>query len=239
MIPDTFVPVSHPLRNMDLPQISFDPQEASELLGFAGWIDHDADPSTARVAANVAGVPNGTSFEIEFLVPTDAERPVVSQMIADSLSQCGIQANVKLQDWESLLGPGPEGPIFGRNFDLAQFAWAYSIQPTCDLFSSVEIPGPYPEFPKSWSGGNPTGYQNPVYDQYCRQTMTQLPESDQFLDAQYQVQLIFANDLPALPLYQRLRLVAMRNDMCEPEIDPAFGSALSKIEAFNYGESCE
>jgi hypothetical protein len=31
----------------------------------------------------------------------------------------------------------------------------------------------------------------------------------------------------------------MRPDMCEMQIDPAFGSALSHVEAFNYGENCE
>jgi len=239
LVPDTYVPVTHPLRNLDIAQSTYDPVKAAEMLQLAGWIDHDADPTTPRISTGVPGVLDGTPFIIQYMTPSDAERPKVAQQIAASLAQCGIQAEVSLQEWEALLGPGPEGPVFGRQFDLAQFAWAYSIDPTCNLFSSSEIPGPYPEYPMGWTGGNATGYQNPEYDQFCRQTLTNLPDSDAYLAAQNQAQAIFSNDLPALPLYQRLKLVAMRPDMCNVFIDPAFGSALSAIEAFDYGESCK
>ena len=239
LVPDTFVPVTHPMKNMDIIPILYDPQKASEMLGFAGWIDHDADPATARISAGVAGVTDGTPFEIEYLAPMDAERPEVSQVIVDSLAKCGIKADINQQEWAALLGPGPEAPIFGRQFDLAQFAWAYSIHPTCSLFSSEEIPGPYPEYPKSWTGANATGYQNIEYDRVCTQTMRSLPDSDEYQTAQFQTQSIFADDLPALPLYQRFKLAGMRADMCNVNVDPAFGSALSAIEVLNYGADCE
>jgi peptide/nickel transport system substrate-binding protein len=239
LVPDTYVPVSHPLRNLEVMQSIFDPEKAAEMLQFAGWIDHDANPATPRISAGIPGILDGMPFEIQYLAPLDAERPEVAQQISESLAQCGILTEVILQDWNTLLGPGPEGPVFGRQFDLAQFAWAYSIDPTCSLFASSEIPGSYPDYQKGWSGGNATGYQNPEYDQVCKQTMINLPDGDEYLTAQNQAQEIFAGDLPALPLYQRLKLVAMRPDMCHVFIDPAFGSALSTIEAFNYGESCE
>jgi peptide/nickel transport system substrate-binding protein len=239
LIPDTYVPATHPLRNLEIAQSTYDPEKAAEMLQFAGWIDHDADPATPRISTGVPGVLDGTPFIVQYLAPSDAERPAVAQQIAASLAQCGIQAEISLQEWEALLGPGPEGPVFGRQFDLAQFAWAYSIDPTCNLFSSSEIPGPSPEYPKGWTGGNATGYQNPEYDRFCKQTLINLPDSDEYRIAQNQAQAIFSNELPALPLYQRLKLVAMRPDMCNVFIDPAFGSALSTIEAFDYGESCK
>jgi peptide/nickel transport system substrate-binding protein len=238
LIPDTYAPVTHPLRNQDLTPVPFDPQKAAELLQMVGWVDHDADPTTARISAGVAGVPDGTPFEIVYLAPKDAERPQVAAQIADSLAGCGIQAELDLWEWDSLLGPGPNAPIFGRQFDMAQFAWAYSIHPTCGLFTAGEIPGPYPEYPKGWGGGNATGYQRVEYDQFCTQAGTSLPDSDIHLNAQYQAQSVFADDLPALPLYQRLKVVAMRPDMCNLLIDPAFGNALSAIEAIDYGENC-
>jgi ABC-type transport system substrate-binding protein len=55
----------------------------------------------------------------------------------------------------------------------------------------------------------------------------------------HQAQSIFSADLPAFPLYQRLKAVAMRPDMCNFSIDPAFGSALSAIETLDYGENCQ
>ncbi len=239
LVPDTFVPLSHPLRNVEVTHYSFDPQKAAEILQLAGWIDHDADVSTPRISAGVAGISDGTPFEIEYLVPADAERPQVAEMIANSLNQCGIKAEINLQEWATLLGPGPEAPVFGRQFDMAQFAWAYSIHPACNLFASSEIPGPYPEYPMSWSGGNAPGFSNVEYDQLCTQTMTFLPDHEEYRMAQFQVQSIFAESLPVLPLYQRLKVVAMRPDMCNTNIDPAFGSALSAIEVFDYGKNCE
>jgi peptide/nickel transport system substrate-binding protein len=239
LIPDTYVPVTHPLRNQDLETIQYDPQKAAEQLQFSGWIDHDADPATPRVSAGVAGIPDGLPFEVVYLVPDDAERPQVASQIADSLAACGIRADVELWEWDSLLGPGPDGPIFGRQFDLAQFAWAYSVDPTCSLFISSEIPGPYPDYPKGWGGGNAAGYRSAEFDRLCSLAKTSLPDSTQFLDAQQQAQAIFAQDLPALPLYQRPKVVAMRPDMCNLFVDPAFGNALSAIERLDYGDHCK
>ena len=173
------------------------------------------------------------------MVPGDAERPQVASQIVDSLAACGIRAQIDLWEWDALLAPGPEGSIFGRQFDLAQFAWAYSINPTCSLYSAAEIPGPYPEYPNGWGGGNATGYRRAEFDQLCGQAQTSLPDSAQFLEAQQQTQAIFAQDLPALPLYQRPKVVAMRPDMCNLSIDPAFGNALSAIERLDYGDNCK
>jgi peptide/nickel transport system substrate-binding protein len=239
LIPDTYVPVTHPLRNQDLDPAPYDPLKAAEMLQMAGWIDHDSDPTTARISAGAAGIADGTPFEVLYMVPNDAERPEVAAQIADSLAQCGIQVTIDLWDWSDLLGPGPAAPIFGRQFDLAQFAWAYSIQPTCNLFTTDEIPGPYPEYPKGWGGGNASGYRRIEFDQSCTQAQTSLPDVEIHRNEHHQAQSIFAADLPAFPLYQRLKAVAMRPDMCNFSIDPAFGSALSAIETLDYGENCQ
>ena len=239
LVPDTFVPVTHPLRNLEVAQYVYDPDRAAEILQFAGWIDHDANPTTARISTGVLGIQDGTPLAFTFLVPEDAERPQVAQMISDMLAACGIEGQADLQEWATLLGPGPEGPIFGRNFDMAQFAWAYSLQPSCNLFQGSDIPGPYPDFPKGWGGGNASGFQNAAFDEFCIQTRTSLPDSEMYLEAYLRLQEIFADELPALPLYQRLKPVVMRPDMCPALIDPAFGSALSQVEAFDYGENCK
>jgi peptide/nickel transport system substrate-binding protein len=239
LIPDTYVPGGHPLQNPDVDPITFDPLEAAELLQAAGWIDHDADPATPRISAGAEGVPDGMPFEVLYLVPDDAERPEVAAQISEGLAQCGIRAEVEVLAWDALLAPGPDGPVFGRQFDLAQFAWVYATQPSCGLFTAGEIPGPYPAYPRGWGGGNATGYQRDEYDQACTQAGASLPESAVYLEAHQKAQAIFAADLPAYPLYQRQKVVAMRPDMCGITIDPAFGSALSAIESLDYGKNCE
>ena len=232
LVPDSFVPVGHPLRDTGVVHYEFDLQKADELLRLAGWFDPDGDPATPRVAAD------GTPFEFVLLAPEDGERPQVARQIADSLAQCGLRAEVQLQEWGTLLKPGPEGLIFGRQFEMAQFAWAYARQPACDLYQSAEIPGPYPEYPRGWGGGNAGGFSNPEYDHLCAQARTSPPDSEIYRNAYAKLQAIFADEVPALPLYQRLKPVAARPDLCNLKIDPAFGSALSSLESWDYGDGC-
>ena len=232
LVPDTFLPVGHPLQDTGVVHYDFDLQKADELLRLAGWIDHDGNPDTPRIAAD------GTPFEFVLLAPEDGERPQVAAQIAASLAQCGLRVEVQLQGWGDLLKPGPEGLIFGRQFDLAQFAWAYAHQPACSLYRSDEIPGSYPEYPKGWGGGNAAGFSDPDFDRLCAQAYNLPPDTDAYRAAYLQMQAIFADELPALPLYQRLKPVAARPDMCGLQIDAAFGSALSALEDWNYGENC-
>lgn len=238
-VPESYVPANHPLYYDQVVAYEYDPESAAELLTSAGWVDGDGDSQTPRTALGIAGIPDGTPFEFTYLVPGDAERPKVGSIIKESLSTCGIGVEVLTSEWDTLVMPGPEGPLFGRNFDMAQFAWSVASEPTCFLFTSDEIPGPYPEHPKGWGGSNLAGYSNPEFDQVCQQAMSALPGSEDYLEAHHKAQEIFSQDLPVIPLYQRIRIVAMRSDMCNTYIDPAANSAFSHLEIWDYGEFCE
>jgi len=237
-VPDTYMPPTHPLA-ATVTRYAYDPETAGELLASAGWLDLDGDPNTPRVSAGVPNIPDGTPLSFTYLVPPDAERPQAAGYIQDGLASCGIGVDIRTQDWESLMAPGPEGPLFGRNFEMAQLAWTVSLEPTCNLFMSEEVPGPYPEYPRGWGGSNLSGYSNPAFDEACRRAMTSLPGSPAYLEAHQNAQAIFAQDLPALPLYQRIRLAAVRPDMCDAGNEPEASSGLSNIEALDYGEGCD
>jgi peptide/nickel transport system substrate-binding protein len=239
IVPDTYVPSNNPLYDDEISKVEFDPGRAAELLDSVGWIDHDSNPQTPRTSLGIPEIPDGTPFEFTYLVPSDAERPEAAQIVKDGFTMCGIGVEVVIEDWDSLMRPGPDGPLFGRQFEMAQFAWSASFEPSCALFMGDEIPGPYPDYPKGWGGANLTGYSNPEYNDVCRQAMFSIPGSEIYLYAHNRAQEIFANDLPVIPLYQRLRLVAMRPDMCNLVIDPAANSALSHLELLDYGEMCK
>jgi len=238
LAPDTYVLPTHPLFNQQVKRYTFDPQAAAGLLDAAGWRDVDGQAGTPRVAQNVAGIPDGTPFAVEFLTTTEEEKQRAAQMIQQDLAQCGIQIEIKAMPWDSLFLAGPEGPVFGRNFTMAQFAWSSALQPPCFLYTTSEIPGPYPEFPKGWGGANISGYSNPNFDRACQQASSALPDTPEYRAAHAEAQAIFAEDLPSLPLYQRLRLVVMRPDMCGVTVDPAAESSLWNLEQFRYGEGC-
>jgi len=210
------------------------------MLDSVGWLDPDKDPDTPRIAKGVKGVPNGTPFEFSYLlVSADAERPQAAEMIQESLAGCGIRMNIGLPSGTEYLAAGPEGAVFGRQFDMAQFALPLTLEPSCTLYVSGEIPGPYPEFPKGWGGANVSGYQSSAFDLACQAARFSLPDTPQHQQAHFQAQAIFAEDLPVLPLYLRPQVFVARLDFCGVETDPSASSVLWNLEQWDYGTGCE
>jgi len=183
--------------------ISFQPIQAGLDLRDLGWIDHDGDPATPRLAEGVDSVQDGTALKLTLLASGTSEIPLTVELIRAGLRGCGFGVDVQLLPPVELLNPGPEGPIFGRKFDLALFSWAAGHYQRCRLFSADEIPGLYPEFPKGWGGVNATGYSNNDFDLACRIVNTNLPDSPETLLALEQLSSVYRTDLPALPLFFR------------------------------------
>ncbi|MFZ2095037.1 MAG: peptide ABC transporter substrate-binding protein [Anaerolineales bacterium] len=237
-VADLYVPSEHPYYNPEAVHYSFDPQAASDLLSASGWLDVDNDSSTPRVSQGVEAIADGTAFSVQFLTSDDAEHQMAAQMIQSDLSQCGIQLNIEALPAQQFLASGPDGPVFGRQFDLAQYAWMTSIEPPCSLFLNNEIPGPYPDYPKGWGGVNASGYRNPQYDQSCLDALYSLPDMPQHVQEHAEAQAIFAEDLPALPLYWHYRVTVGRPDLCGIPQQTVTESIFSDLELFNYGEGC-
>jgi peptide/nickel transport system substrate-binding protein len=237
-VADSYVPTSHPLYNPDAKHYTYNPQAASDLLATAGWLDADHDPSTPRIAHEVNGVADGTSFTLQYLTADDAEHQAAAQLVKADLQKCGIQVNIDQEPVQQYLVGGPDGPVFGRAFDLAQFAWTTSLEPPCTLYLSTEIPGPYPDYPLGWGGVNAGGYGNPAYDQACLDATYSLPDLPQNAQEHAEAQAIFAEDLPVLPLYWHVRVAVGRPDICGISQQEASENIFSGLESFNYGESC-
>lgn len=206
-VPGSYVPAGHPDALREAGLYPFNPSAGNKLLEKAGWVDEDQDPATPRTARGVAGIPNGTPFEVTFLVFEGEETSPAVTLIAGNLQDCGIKAAVEGLPPEKLLAPGPDGPIFGRRFDLARFAWSRGNFQLCSLYLSQEIPGPYPDHPRGWGGANAAGYLNPEYDRACWMSLTHLPDSQQAVKGFQEAQAVFGEELPALPLYFRRDLV--------------------------------
>ena len=237
-VPDSYIHPDHPLANPQARRYAYDPQAGGNLLTSAGWSDADGDPATPRLAQGVAGVTDGTPLAFAFLTTVEDEKQRAAQIIKENLAQCGVQIEITSLPWQDLYAPGPSGPLFGRNFALAQFGWISAAQPPCYLYTTDEIPGPYPGSPKGWGGANASGYSSPAFDLACQQALTQPPDLPAYAAAQAQAQAIFAEDLPAIPLYLRPKLVAMRPDLCNVLVDPSVDSALWNVELFNEGDGC-
>ncbi len=235
LLMNSYVPSSNPLYNPDVQRYAYNLQKASDLLESVGWQDPDNDPATPRIAQGVAGIPDGTPFEVEYLVSSESRPQSDGQAIQNMLQQCGIQIAIIAQQPGENLAPGPDGPIFGRSFDLAQFAWTASLEPACYLYLTGEIPGPYPEFLKGWGGVNASGYSNPEYDQACDNALFSLPDSTQHRPEHLKAQQIFSEDLPGLPLYLHYNVTVTRPDLCNYTSESAMDSPLWNLETLDYG----
>lgn len=241
---DTYLPPQHPLFNSNVVSYAFDPAAGIALLEEVGWMDDDGDPATPRVYAGAdPTIPAGTPFVINYWTTNATQRQQATQILAQTMSECGIQANLEYWTPGEYFADGPDGPVFGRRFDIAQFAWLTGVEPPCSLWLSEEIPGegtnPYTggEF-FGWGAANNAGWSNADFDAACKAALSSLPGQPAYDENHLKAQEIYADQLPQVPLYLRLKLAATRPDMCNFIMDPTANSEMFNIEEFDYGESC-
>lgn len=233
-IPPSYIPVDHPLFDTNLAALPFDTSMGNSLLNQAGWRDTDGNPATPRVAVTVKNVPANTPLQLNYYTSGATQRRQVAEILAASLAQCGIGLNIQYLSQTDLYAPGPDGVLFGRNFDMAEFAMGVNgIEPPCDWFTS----GNTPSAQNAYIGTNVSGYKNPEFDTACRLAQLSIPGEQSYIDAYRQTQIIFSNELPAIPLYYRLRVSAARPDICHYDLD-ASANPLWNVEAFDYGAAC-
>jgi peptide/nickel transport system substrate-binding protein len=239
----TYLPPQHPLFNADAKQWPFDVAAASALLDEIGWVDDDGDPATPRVASGVAGVPDGTLLEFKYETTTATMRQQATQIMAESMAQCGMKVNLGYYPSSEWFADGPDGILFGRKTDLGQFAWLTGVEPPCDLYRGDMIAGDpaevdengKPVYPSGWGGQNQTGYADPEFDAACNKAVQSLPGQPSYDEGHLEAQAIFAEDLPVVPLFLRLKLAITRPDMCNFIMDPTANSEMWNIENFDYG----
>jgi peptide/nickel transport system substrate-binding protein len=227
--------VDHPLYNGGVPAYKHDSAAGVQLLEQIGWRDLDGNPATPRVASGVANVPAGTPLALNYFTTPALQRRQVADIIAQSIAECGVGVTVQYLSQDDLYAPGPEGPLFGRRFDLIEYAMSTDdVRPACDWFMSGNIP----LAGNRWVGTNLTGFKNPEYDAACHSAALALPGEAAYAEAFQQAQAIFAGELPAIPLYYRLKVSAARADVCHFDLDPS-ANPMWNIEAFDMGQGCQ
>jgi peptide/nickel transport system substrate-binding protein len=171
-VPDTYLPPNHPLFNAESTHWQYDPAASAALLDDIGWLDTDNDPVTPRLASGVTGVPDGTPLVMSYETTTAEIRQQVFQILSQSLAGCGFQVNLHTYSAVDFFNADPTGRVYGRLYDLAEFAWLTSVTPPCDLFLSSKIPTD----DNQWSGQNSPGFNDPAYDLACSQQLQSLPD---------------------------------------------------------------
>ncbi|MEM5774237.1 MAG: ABC transporter substrate-binding protein, partial [Anaerolineaceae bacterium] len=170
--PSTYLPEDHPLYAAGAAAYPYDPETGRQLLDQAGWKDWDADPGTPLQAVGVPNVLDGTFFRITYYTTQATLRQQMAEIIQESLSGCGVEVSIFPYSPDELYAEGPEGPLFGRNFDLAQFAWSAGLMPQCAFFTSAQIPSAS----NRWLTLNIGGYSNAGYDAACQSSLSIRPD---------------------------------------------------------------
>ncbi len=228
--PSFISPIQSQLSAQD--QIVFDPQVGRGLLEEAGWIDHGNDPETPLQALNIATVQNGRPLSLELLVDQSGFHQDLAEIVRSSLGSCGIEVNLRELPANQLYAPGPDGPLFGRAFDLALLTWQPMWEPDCSLYQSWRIP----TADNAWIGTNIAGLADEGYDRACLDAAFALP--DERAEGLIQAEKAFLSTLPSVPLFARPDVVVVPVTGCDFQLTGNDRSMVQLIESIMTGTPC-
>ncbi|MFZ1431316.1 MAG: peptide ABC transporter substrate-binding protein [Geminicoccaceae bacterium] len=181
----------HPLdwvHTNDVRHHLYEPDRAAALLDEAGWsLGRD------RLRRNAAGEP----FRLELMTTAgNRTRELIEQVAQGQWRQLGIDVVIKNEPPRVFFGE----TVSRRRFTgLALFAWISSPEnvPRSTLHSD-EIPTEA----NGWSGQNYTGFSDPQVDVLLDSIEVEL-DRDKRAALWHELQRIYAEELPALPLFFR------------------------------------
>ena len=172
----------------DVPRYREDLKAAAALLDEAGW-----DQIKSGVRHNAAGEP----LTLELMSTAgNRTRELVEQVLQSQWQRLGIDVRIRNEPARVFFGETTSKRKFSA---MAMFAWISSPEnvPRSTLHSE-EIPSEA----NGWAGQNYTGYSNPEMDQLIDAIEIEL-DREKRRAMWRRLQEIYAQDLPALPLYFR------------------------------------
>ncbi|MGD8586300.1 MAG: hypothetical protein PVJ75_13205, partial [Chloroflexota bacterium] len=168
---------------------------------------------------------SGAPFKVTLLgaLGNDVDEQV-AEMFQEDLVQCGIEVAVSFIRSDDYFADGPDGKLFGRQFDLAAFPWLISIEPNCALYLSSRTPGPENNWNRNYN--NNTGFRNDEFDAACSQALASLPGTDEYVQSHQEALRIWSEQLPIIPLFMRLKVAATGPGVLNFGTDPTQSSEL-------------
>ena len=169
-------------HNPNVRTYPYDLAKARALLGAAGWTETNADGVLVR---------NGEPFTFELLTNQgNDERRKVAEIVQASLRELGIQVDIRVIEWASLL----KEYINKRRFEAVILGWGIGLDPDqYEIWHSSKT-GP--------DELNHISYANPEVDALLEQGRTSCRQAERkkFYD---RLQTILAEDQPIVFLYFR------------------------------------
>ena len=212
--------------------LKFDPSLAKQWLSEAGWLDHDGDPQTMLQAGSVTGVPVGTPLSLELTVSDSVFHQDLANLIQESFAVCGVGVQVVSLPVGEIFAPGPDGVLFGRQFDLALISWMPAPELDCSYYLSRQIPSA----DNQWIGTNIAGFSESTYDDACVTANLALPTEHQAEMAR--AEEVFISYLPAVPLFASPDINILPIDPCKGNDVTHPGNFFANIAQFAGDKNC-
>jgi peptide/nickel transport system substrate-binding protein len=186
-VADSFVNPLDWVHTKDVAQYRHDPAKAKALLDEAGW-----SAMRGGIRHNAAG----ERLALELMSTAgNRSRELVQQVLQSQWRQLGIEVRIRNEPPRVLFGES----VTKRKFQTALFAWLSAPEsvPRTTLHSA-EIPRP----DNNWSGQNFTGFRRDDVDALIDAIELEL-DRDKRAALWRELQAIYAEELPALPLFFR------------------------------------
>ncbi|MFN3490980.1 MAG: peptide ABC transporter substrate-binding protein, partial [Anaerolineales bacterium] len=199
VVQHTYTAADHPLYAGDanITIYDFNPDKGKELLAGLGWSDTDGD--------NLLDDGKGNTLSFIHSVRINPLREKVTQIVQAQLKDnCGITTKIEPYGGE-YFADGPDGLVFGRQFDMGEFAWLTGVEPPCTLYISSQLPSAE----LGWGNSNNVGFQNADFDAACNAATQALDEATKAAK-HAEAQAIFTEYLPSLPLFARAKILVTR-----------------------------
>lgn len=220
----SYIPSVHPLYPTgELTEWPYDVEAANALLDEVGYVDTDGDGIRED---SITGVP----FAITLGTTSGNEmRQQLTQIFKENLLECGVDVELYYPPAGEWFADGPDGVLFGRRFDLGEFAWLTGVEPSCNLYNTVSITGPEEEGFGGWGNSNDTGWSNADFDAACAMAQGSLPGTPEYEQGHKDAQIIFSEQVPVIPLFLRLKVGAARTNVLNFGVDPTQNSEMYNI----------
>lgn len=206
---DGWVVPEHPLAAPpdQVTRYPYNPDQARQLLDEAGYTDPDGD--------GIRASPDGATLTLQLLTTqgSDVRREIARRFQAD-MRAIGVAIDINEASPEEVFDS--DGPLYLRQFDLALFGWIAGPEPGgLQLWSCAAVPAES----NNYRGENFAGWCFRDADRAVRTADTTLDPAER-AEAYLRQQQLWTQELPAIPLFQRLSIVVAAPDVRGLAPDP-------------------
>jgi peptide/nickel transport system substrate-binding protein len=210
--------------NDRLPYYQFDLAMAHELLEEAGWIDHDGDNSTPRIATgHVETVEPGAPLQLKLTIYTDNQSiEIAGRLLAEQLRLAGFDVQLERLDFNTVVTN-----LVGQTHDMTMIYWGITASRPQDMYDQLGLGSDSPG-----RGYNTGSYYNEEFEEVMKAART-LPgcsedERKKFYD---RAQEIIHDTVPYYLLNSEYMRVIVQNEV--ENFEPKINSVLWNLPAWS------